>query len=652
MVKMTKNKINLFPPRKTVKPGKDFYTYINGNWIRHAHMPTFTASYSVSEEVEDQVSEELQKEVQKAVKDVQDDKSMPKERELIGTLALSTLQTSYQKDSLAFLKTLVNKLGCIRDENDIASTLGDYCRYRVDTIITVFSAPDAKHSTKIRMCIGSGSIGLPDISYYKATAPGKMRTLLAYIQLLRKLGSEFDVKGLEILASLESTSVDALIKSMGDDEIILKGSELKERFHSIPWDVFFEAGFSLTPTMWANKEFIIMSTSWLQYVNKLFKTLTLTQWKLWLAGNLILHSLPILPPPFDDLHFELFGKRLRGQTEKIPQKNLALLLCQQWLPVQLGKVFEDCCLDKENTRMARKMANSIQDATIRRINKATWLDPATRRKAVSKVKHVYFGIGIPEAWPDTYEPTLVRDNLLKNILMLGEARTMNDLEATKHPLAIRSWDDPTFAVNAYYYNEGNRLLIPGGIIRYPFIDKNKSDGWNYGGLGAAIGHELTHAFDVEGKEYNEKGDASQWWLPADNRAYNKITKNIVTLFNETPYKGHVVNGTLTLSENIADLGGLTVAMEALQDAMNRNGRRMSEEEKKQEYIDFFTSYAVSWRIKEKREASLQGLIVDRHAPPQMRVNLVVSQLQEWYIAFDVKEGDELYVPPEQRISIF
>jgi len=137
---------------------------------------------------------------------------------------------------------------------------------------------------------------------------------------------------------------------------------------------------------------------------------------------------------------------------------------------------------------------------------------------------------------------------------------------------------------------------------------------------------------------------------SDNRAYNKITKNIVALFNETTYKGHNVNGMLTLSENIADLGGLTISLDALQEVIKE--KRLSDKEKKQEYIDFFTSYAVSWRIKEKREASLQGLILDRHAPAPMRVNLVVSQLQEWYDAFDIKDDNELYIPPEKRITIF
>ena len=151
-----------------------------------------------------------------------------------------------------------------------------------------------------------------------------------------------------------------------------------------------------------------------------------------------------------------------------------------------------------------------------------------------------------------------------------------------------------------------------------------------------------------GKEFNEKGDSVSWWLPSDNRAYNQITKSLVTLFSKTKYKGHAVSGTLTLSENIADLGGLAIALLALEKVITK----LSEEEKKQQYIDFFTSYAVSWRIKEKQAASLQGLIMDRHAPAQLRVNLVVAQFEQWYKAFDVKEDDDLYIPLQERIDIF
>lgn len=647
-----KHKICLFPPRESIKPGDDFYTYINGNWIHHARMPAFTSSYSVSEEVEDAVAANLMKEINKAVLAIKKNKSdLSKDEELIGTLSLSCLQTSYQQNSVAFLKSLVDKLGCIRDINDVASTLGDFLRYRINTILSIFSGPESKHSNSIYLCIASGSLGLPDVSYYKATAPGKMRTLLGYIQLLRRLSKDFDVPNLELLASLEATCVGPLTKAFGDTEYLITGSKIAEDYRAVPWSILFQSSLDLAPSEWSHKKFLVLSKSWLSYLNKLFRTLTLSQWKIWLAGNLILHALPILPPPYDDLHFDLFSRRLRGQTEKIPQKNLALLLCQQWLPTALGKIFEDCCLDKDTVRQAKKIAHAIQNAAIHRIHKTTWLDISTRKKAISKVRHIHFGIGVPEIWPElATEPALVRDNLLHNILKLGELRTINDIELAKHSLNPKAWDDPTFAVNAYYYNEGNRLIIPGGILHFPFFDKNKSLGWNYGGLGAAIGHELTHAFDVEGKQYNEKGNAVNWWLPKDNRAYNTKTRALVELYDNTKYEGHSVNGLLTLSENIADLGGVAIALQALEDILSSESP--TDKEKKQQYVDFFTSYTISWRIKEKKIASLQGLIMDRHAPAPLRVNLIISHFQQWYYAFDINERDKLFIPLEKRITIF
>ena len=422
-------KIRLFPPQDSIHPGSDFYTHINGNWIRQAHMPSFITSYSISEEVENEVAAQLSKEIDKSVAAIKSDESLSREREEVGTLALSCLQTSYQPRSVAFLRTLINKLGCIRDINDVASTLGEFIRFRVSTILSIFAGSESKHSNKMYLCIGSGNIGLPDPSYYKATAPGKMRTLLGYIGLLRRLGTDFDVPNLEMLASLEAESIGPLMKSQEDDEILTRGSELQKKYKYIPWNILFQIVFDSSSSEWENKNFLILSKSWITYLNKQFKTLTLTQWKIWLAGNLILHALPILPPPYDDYHFELFGKKLRGQTEKMPQKNLALSLCQQWLTVSLGKIFEDCCLDKTAVRNAKVLATNIQSAAIRRINATEWLAVSTRKKAVLKVSNIYFGIGIPDVWPvQASHPHLVRDNLLHNILKLGESRTMNDIE--------------------------------------------------------------------------------------------------------------------------------------------------------------------------------------------------------------------------------
>lgn len=638
-------------PKKSINPGDDFYNYINGNWIQHAHIPSFISSYSVSEEIEDEVAVKLTKQMTECIKEVRvgGGAKIP-DRNSVGTLAFSALQSGKQHNSVHLLKILVERLNCLRDLRDIATTLGDLVRYRIGTVVSVFASPESHHSRTVRLCIGSGTLGLPDVSYYKGSAPGKMRTLLAYINLLRKLGKMLDVPDLEIMASLESSAVGPLTRAFGDNEFIMTGSEISKKWSAIPWDAFWQSSFSLSPSEWASRRFIVTSRSWMSYLNRLFKTLSLKEWKIWFAGSIILHSLPILPPPFDDFHFELYGRRLKGQSEKIPQHILALTLCQEWLPVQLGRIYKECCLNKHTLILARRLVESVRDAAIKRIETADWMNSVTRGKAIKKIKKVYFGVGIPEKWPEEGKVQLVQDNLFQNILLLGEERTRYNLNLTKKLLDPTAWDDAVFSVNGYYFSEGNRLIIPGGILNSPFFDNKRSDGWNFGGLGAVVGHELTHAFDVDGKKYDEKGDAVNWWLPVDNREYNKKTKALISLFSETDFRGHSVNGLLTLSENIADLGGVAIALTALDEKLSQ--RKASDAQRKQELRDFFTAYAVSWRIKTKDAAALQSLIIDKHAPELLRVNLVVAQFSEWIEAFDIEEKNKMWIEPNKRIRIF
>jgi putative endopeptidase len=219
-----------------------------------------------------------------------------------------------------------------------------------------------------------------------------------------------------------------------------------------------------------------------------------------------------------------------------------------------------------------------------------------------------------------------------------------------HLLQAEKWEDSVFAVNAYYYNEGNRLILPAGILQWPFFNSGGSPGWNYGGIGATVGHEITHAFDMDGKNYDEDGNLDAWWKPADNRQFNKRTKQLIQLYNDTLYFNKPINGVLTLSENIADLGGLGIAISALKKYGATH--KYSPEKMKHELCDLFLSYAVSWRTKERREKAIQGLFMDVHAPAPSRVNNIVRHFADWYECFDVQPGDALYLPPEKRIRIF
>jgi putative endopeptidase len=214
----------------------------------------------------------------------------------------------------------------------------------------------------------------------------------------------------------------------------------------------------------------------------------------------------------------------------------------------------------------------------------------------------------------------------------------------------RYWDDVVYSTNAHYYTETNQMILPAGSFTWPFYHEAAPIGWNYGGLGAVISHEITHAFDMDGMKYSVIGEKKNWWTTTDLKKYKKIASRLVERFGKARVLGHPVNGSLTLDENISDLGGLAIALDALK--MDLIRRKASVTQEKEAYRNFFLSYAVSWRVKDSPERALQRLFMDRHAPTPLRVNYVVNQFDEWYEIFEIQVADELYLPPEERIRIF
>jgi len=249
-------------------------------------------------------------------------------------------------------------------------------------------------------------------------------------------------------------------------------------------------------------------------------------------------------------------------------------------------------------------------------------------------------------------PPLSNDQLLENICILESARTEQDLERIGTKQLAGKWDEAPYVVNAYFYQETNHLIIPAANLLWPMfsIEEETHLGWNYGSLGALVGHEITHAFDKTGQEFDEHGVQRSWWTAEDRREYSKKTKTLKTLFSKQSIQERHVNGESTLNENIADLGGLGIALDALHSTMQE--LNLSEAQQKKELHSFFCSYAVSWRTKERVQRHLQNLLLDQHAPVEFRVNLIVSQFDDWYEVFGVGPSHSLYIPPADRIRIF
>jgi putative endopeptidase len=642
-------KPDLPPAQEHIKPGNDFYKFINGNWLRHVNMPPYMSSYGVSEEIEDIINEELMEILLESRQTVRTmaDKKIPHTTYLLGTLVESALNTPSQDLNVKFIKNLVTSLRCIRDVNDLGATLGEFIKYRIKSPLMCVVVPQEKKSDTLRLALSYGDLGLPDISYYEEKTT---RVLAAYTKLLNKLSVEFDIPGLEQVIAIERGMADAIYQSQGDVEVLMSGRELAEKYKHIPWNTLAQSAFGWTPSEFHSHKLLIFSKRWIGYLNKWMHVLPISQWKLLLSGNLLLHFLPLLPPPYDDMEFELFGHRLRGQSEKLPQKRLALRLAQQWLSASLGSEFIKRSVSPSIKENAMSIAKEIKAVAAKRIGDVDWLEKVTKEKAALKIKNIYLGVAYPSEINKDKHTLLNPERLVENVIKLSYLDFKDEFAKVNTTLDRVQWDDPVFAVNAFYYNEGNRLILPAGILRWPFFHPSASDGWNFGGIGATIGHEICHAFDNDGKEYDEFGNKNPWWSKKEQMAYREKAKQIIELYNRSLYFGQHLSGLLTLSENIADLGGVAIALAALKHRLELRG--VSPEVKRKEICDFFTSFAVSWRTKEKKEKALQSLFMDVHAPPSVRVNNIVSQFDDWYECFDIKPGNELYKSPENRIRIF
>jgi putative endopeptidase len=629
----------------SVDPCRDFYSYINNHWQKHIHLPPYQGSLGVSEEIEADVRNALLSTIKQQIKKNPND--------AISKLATSFLHTASQKNSIVDLQRILNTFDCIGNAEDIATSIGSLNRIQAHAPLSFVIANDSYQNSKCCIYLYEPTIGLPEKQYY---VPGsRNHIVLKYSKLLKTVGKLMNIEALETAISIESALLPYL--SEGNDLANLEYSynpysyhKLVSEFKDVPWRHMFES-WGAKPHVYEKATFIVTNMKYMSAFNRMFNTMTLEAWKIWMRAQTILSFLEYLPPPYDDLHFELYGKALRGNSEKLPQKYLMLKVLQTFAPQDLGHIFVKMGVENGTKAHATRMVKQLKSATIDRLRALDWMDASTKKCAIHKVNSMRFQVAFPDKWTsETEHIEMLYDRPLLNILALSKQDTfsmIDDLHKNQCKKTDDKWSDGAFEVNAYYYPEGNMMVVPAGILRSPFFDLSRSNAWNLGGIGAAIGHEITHGFDEDGRFYDSNGNYTNWWTHGDSITFTKLTKSLVHLFDGQNYMGGKVNGKLTLSENLADLGGLAIALQALRQSLPKDPVQ-----RKKAYKEFFTSYAVSWRNKDRVKKAKQSLLLDRHAPAPLRVNLIVKQFQEFYDAFDITPEHPGYIPPEQRITLW
>ncbi len=639
--------IAVLPLNKAIKPGDDFYNFVNSFWQKKTKLTPSESSFGVSEEIEHNIRETLIKLIKNLI--TNESKIKNSHEKALAIFYKSGLYANFHDSHDKTLKKMLTNLGCNKTLDDIAHTMGQHIAFGIPSHLTIYLGRDIDKPKNGSLTISAGSLSLPDSSYYKGLAPGKGQILKQFETMLEKMGKVFDYDDLGRVAGIEAAKADLWETSQSDEPRMTTGAALAKKYNKIPWTSLWK-GYGLDN--WEKAIITCRCDTWLTHLNSQFKIGTIADWIIQLRVQMLLHFAPLISSPIDNYYFRFFGKTLRGDKVKLSQEHLLYYYISYLLIPSLSALYKSCCLTLEWQRHTRAFVDRIQESAMKRTQEISWLSPRTRERTREKIRAISLEVSDVDNGTHYHLPLdeLSELDIVHNILVCGKALTDRDIYYAKNKTQHPPPGDAVYEVNAHYYNSGNRLVIPAGITLWPFYIKDKHPGWSYGGLGAVVGHEMLHAFDEDGKNYDEEGVYKPWWTVKDVTNFSKKTNALIRLFNNTRFLGRFVNGRNTLSENIADLGGLAIALDALNRYMTTH--KFNEEQKKKELHDFFISYAVSWRTKERPRRSVYRLFTDVHAPAQLRVNLIVNQFDEFYDIFNIKPGDKLYIDPKDRISIF
>ena len=604
----------------------DFYTWVNQEWISDTSIPPFENNFGASEEIEECIEDEISA--------IFRELSTSKEDTM-----LKNLQDSFHHgrgESLAFLTEVLESVDCIHSVRDILKHMGRLCKYRLPGIFNI------EYVNTKEKCLEFAIIpGIPGMAEKLYDSP---EFIQKYKSFLKKVGAELKIDRLERIVPFEKKLVKLFDDSEDEKISSTKGYGLTRKF-KLPWDAFFEA-FGLKE--WQTHQMSYKYPKMIRKLSTLFKQVPVSMWKVYVHKCYLFTLIKYMGAPFDTFHLEFFGHFLQGQKEKQPPKKLFLNFVYDVLPDTLSRRFWERCGDPKILHGVEAIAKSIHTAAISRMRENTWLSMSSRVASIEKIKAITYKIGRPARWEKELEIELDPKNFLKNRFLLGE--TSMEKMLTRIGKRHTFWEEGIYRVNAYYYSEFNEIVFPYGFLAPPFYKKGVNPSWNYGGIGATFGHELCHAFDDDGKEFDQNGLVRRWWSKKDIRHYEKKATALEKIYSSERIMGKRLDGEHTLSENIADIAGLSICLEALR--ANLKERGVPQEEIVQEYRIFFISYATSWRTLYRTKKLKSNLATDVHSPAYVRVNKVVSQMDEWYEAFDIDESSPLFTKPEDRIRFF
>jgi len=638
----------------TVNPADNLFLYANGTWLKNTKIPPsetgWGGMYSMTVENRKQLHQILE-DVSK-----QDNPKDSKEQK-VGDLYLSGMDTT-AIDKLGYepIKPLLAKIDAIKDYKQLidlsASSFNDGDGY----LFGFYTAPDDKNS-KINVAhFDQTGLELPERDYYFNTDSSSVKIRAAYVTYITKLftltgvdASTAAKKAADIL-KLETAIAQSHLTptELRDPQKNYNKFAVKDFAKQIP-NIDFEHVLSLMNIH--TDSILVGQPKYYIALNNLLKTQPISVWKDKLDFMTLDASSSLLSKPFRDAHFEFYGKVLNGQKQQKERWRDMVEVIDNGLGELLGQLYVAKYFPPDAKKRMLDLVNNLQAVYKERIEKLDWMSPATKQKALEKLAKFTKKIGYPDKWKNYDDVSIVKDAYYKNMQSISKHNYNDELKKINKPVDKTEWGMTPSTVDAYNNPYSNEIVFPAGILQFPFFDKDADDAINYGAIGVVIGHEMTHSFDDQGRQYDKDGNLKDWWTPEDAAKFKQRVQVLINQYNSYTVLNNVhVKGDLTQGENLADNGGMAIAYEAF---------KRTPEGKSDTKIDgftpdqrFFLSLAQVWRMKKRDEAVRMDINTNPHSPPMYRTNGPMSNMPSFYKAFNVKPGNKMYRPDSTRVKVW
>ncbi|RIJ43219.1 M13 family peptidase [Pontibacter oryzae] len=640
----------------TVSPCEDFYQYANGGWVKNNPIPASESRWGSFNELAEKNNAILRELLTEASSNTTAAKGSA--AQLIGDFYAAGMDSVAANEAgISPIKPELDKISAIKTTDELVKTVADLKTKGVGGYFSMYVSQDDKVSTQYALQAGQGGLSLPDRDYY---LKGDERSKTIRTEYKKHLQNMFVLLGEDAGTAQKKaqTVMDIEMKLAKASKARVDLRDPYANYNKMTIQEFAKqnpnlkvsqllAGMGAT----ASKEIIVGQPAFFKELNNLFKSVSLDDWKTYTTWHLARTSAPYLSQDFVQENFNFYGKVLSGAKEMQPRWKRVLRATDGALGEALGQLYVQKTFSPEAKQKAIEMVNNLQEAFKEHVRDLDWMSEETKQRALEKLGAFAVKIGYPDKWEDYKGLEISRDSYAANMMRASQFAFRDNIGKIGKPVDREEWFMSPPTVNAYYNPSMNEIVFPAGILQPPFFDPNADDAVNYGGMGAVIGHELTHGFDDQGAKYDYEGNLKDWWTKEDLEKFNTRANAVADQYDQYTVLDNLhVNGKLTLGENIADIGGLNIAYTALQKALaKKNPGKIDGLTPEQR---FFLAWAQIWRVNMRDEAQNQQILTDPHSPGRFRTNGPVANMPQFYEAFGCKQDDAMVRSDEKRIKIW